>query len=200
MKPCPCSAKASARGAARAMSSPSTGSSTSGSGGPHQERSPSLSAWSHQFLQHYRFGWVRVGRDRARYPETRFSIPPVGTVHATFTAHGPRLPGPITVFPFRLPTGVHRCTGAGSYFDAPDKLWPFAMYAAFPRSDYYGHADSLQTYPRFSGVVSNPLLPLSLSSAAGSPTFVIMDSTGPRRWRLSTGPIPAYRGSSVDMG
>jgi hypothetical protein len=53
MKPCTCSAKASSRGASRAMSSPSTGSSTSGSGGPHQERSPSLSAWSHQFLQHY---------------------------------------------------------------------------------------------------------------------------------------------------
>ena len=53
MTPCTCSAKASSRGASRAMSSPSTGSSTSGSGGPHQERSPSLSAWSHQFLQHY---------------------------------------------------------------------------------------------------------------------------------------------------
>jgi hypothetical protein len=49
---------------------------------------------------------------------------------------------PITVVSFRLPTSIHWYTGAGSYFDAPDKLWPFAMYAAFPRSDYYGHADS----------------------------------------------------------
>jgi hypothetical protein len=34
-----------------------------------------------------------VGRDRARYLTTRLSIPPVGTVRATFTAHGPRLVG-----------------------------------------------------------------------------------------------------------
>src|SRR6266850_2143460 len=29
----------------------------------------------------------------------------------------------------------------GSYFEAPRTLWPFALYAAFPRADYYGHAD-----------------------------------------------------------
>jgi hypothetical protein len=29
----------------------------------------------------------------------------------------------------------------GSYFEAPRTRWPFAMYAAFPRPDYYGHAD-----------------------------------------------------------
>src|SRR5688572_27140246 len=27
------------------------------------------------------------------------------------------------------------------YFEAPDKLRPFALYVAFPRADYYGHAD-----------------------------------------------------------
>jgi hypothetical protein len=37
--------------------------------------------------------WASVGRDRARYLTTRLSIPPVGTVRATFTAHGPRLVG-----------------------------------------------------------------------------------------------------------
>jgi hypothetical protein len=47
----------------------------------------------------------------------------------------------------------------------------------FPSSDYYGHADSLQTHPRFSVVVSNPLLPLSLPSSARSPMFPSMDSS-----------------------
>src|SRR6266850_1369178 len=32
----------------------------------------------------------------------------------------------------------------------PLKLWPFPMYAAFPRSEYYGQADSLWTHRRFS--------------------------------------------------
>jgi hypothetical protein len=59
------------------------------------------------------------------------------------------------------------------------------MYVAFPRSEYYGYADSLQTHPRFSGGVSTPLLPLSLTSSAGSPKFSAMDSTRPRRWRFS---------------
>jgi hypothetical protein len=31
----------------------------------------------------------------------------------------------------------------------PLTVWPFALYAAFPRADYYGHADSLRTHPRF---------------------------------------------------
>src|SRR5687768_18493853 len=50
-------------------------------------------------------GWVRVGRDRARYLTTRLSIPPVATVRATFTAHGDRLPGPLPSFPFHPQPG-----------------------------------------------------------------------------------------------
>jgi len=34
-----------------------------------------------------------------------------------------------------------RYHSAGSYFEATDKLWPFALCAAFPRADSYGHAD-----------------------------------------------------------
>ena len=40
----------------------------------------------------------------------------------------------------------------GSYFEAPYKLWPFALYAAFPRSDYYDHADCLLGPWRICGV------------------------------------------------
>jgi hypothetical protein len=34
-----------------------------------------------------------------------------------------------------------RYHSAGSYVEAPDKLWPFALGAAFPRADYDGHPD-----------------------------------------------------------
>jgi hypothetical protein len=34
------------------------------------------------------------------------------------------------------------------HFEGTDRS--FALYAVFPRADYYGHADSLQTHPRFS--------------------------------------------------
>jgi hypothetical protein len=40
-----------------------------------------------------------MGRDRARYPSTRFSIPPVVTVRAAFTAYGRRLSGYLPSFP-----------------------------------------------------------------------------------------------------
>jgi hypothetical protein len=127
-----------------------------------------------------------VGRDRARYRLTRLSIPPVVTVHATFTAHGRRLPG---IFPRFLSADLERYAppshSAGSYFEAPDKLWSFPLYVAFPRSEYDGHADSHLTHSRFSEVVSNPLLPLSFASSDGPPTFSTRDSTRPRRWRLS---------------
>jgi len=126
-----------------------------------------------------------VGRDRARYRLTRLSIPPVVTVHATFTAHGRRLPG---ISPRFLSANLERYSpsshSAGSYFEVPDKLWPFATWTAFPPSNYDGHADSLQAHPRFSEHVSTPLLPLSFASSAGSPTCSTMDSTKSVRWRL----------------
>jgi hypothetical protein len=116
---------------------------------------------------------------------TRLSIPPVVTVHATFIAHGGRLRGfagpecSVDIGEDSQALAFNRITT-----HPPLKLWPFAMYAAFPHSDYYGHADFLQPHPRFSGVVSNPLLPLSFTSAEGSPKFLMMDSTRSFRWRL----------------
>ena len=52
--------------------------------------------------------WVGTGRTA----KLCFPIPPVATVHATFTAHGDRLPGPLPSFPFRLPTRIPWYTGA----------------------------------------------------------------------------------------
>jgi hypothetical protein len=87
--------------------------------------------------------WVGTGRTA----ELCLPIPPVVTVHATFIAHGDRL---------RRNYGSGCSVGIG--WDAPAftsgritthhplKLWPFALYAAFPRSDYYDHADSRHTH------------------------------------------------------
>jgi hypothetical protein len=74
------------------------------------------------------------------------------------------------------------------------------MYVAFPRSEYYGYADSLQTHPRFSGVVSNSLFPLSLASSGGSPMFTATDSTESRRWRLPCDPIRSLRNPNRPKG
>ncbi len=103
----------------------------------------------------------KVGRDRARFYRAalqgdlaRFSIPPVATVRAAFTAHGDPRRG-FLAFVFRwhqrgFPS-FRALRGATSVVTTcpPLLVWPFAMYAAFPRADYYGHADSLQTHPRF---------------------------------------------------
>ena len=51
-------------------------------------------------------------------------------------------------------TGLNiRCS---STLTTPHTVWPFALWAAFPPSDYYGHADSLQTHPRISGLFPTP--------------------------------------------
>jgi hypothetical protein len=54
-------------------------------------------------------------------------------------------------------------------------LRPFALYAAFPRSDYYGLFDCLQGLGDF-GAGLPCLLPLSLTSLSGSPVFNLEDS------------------------
>ena len=51
-----------------------------------------------------------MGRDRARYLTARFSIPPVATVRATFTAHGDRLPGHLPSFPSADICCIHSMT------------------------------------------------------------------------------------------
>jgi hypothetical protein len=88
----------------------------------------------------------------------------LGERHCTSTA--PKLSQTLRSRPF-IPDGY-------CHFEGTDRS--FALSVAFPRSDYYGHADSRQTHRRFSGVVASPLLPLSLPSSDGSPIFPLMDS------------------------
>jgi hypothetical protein len=61
--------------------------------------------------------------------------------------------------------------------EAPTRLWPFAMYAAFPRSDYYGHADCRHGHWGFSGEFPRPYLSLPLAFHASSPMFTLVDSS-----------------------
>jgi hypothetical protein len=49
-------------------------------------------------------------------------------------------------------------------------LRAFAMYVAFPHSDYYAQSDCLEGLGRF-GAGLPCLLPLSFASLAGSPVF-----------------------------
>ena len=74
-----------------------------------------------------------MGRDKARYLAARLLIPPVVTVHATFPAHGGRPRGHLPSFPSadidQDPLASH---SAGSYFEAPRELWPFALWPVLP--------------------------------------------------------------------
>jgi hypothetical protein len=77
---------------------------------------------------------------------------------------------------------------------------PFALYAAFPRADYYGSADFLPVHPRIFGGVATSLLPLSFASLEGAPVFTMMDSSKTLEVVVISQPVPATAGSSVDAG
>ena len=51
----------------------------------------------------------------------------------------------------------------------PLKLWPFPMYVAFPRSEYYGHADSRYIHPGIWGELPRPYFRSRLHHVAGLP-------------------------------
>src|SRR5687767_11449605 len=91
--------------------------------------------------------WVGTGRTAGRC----FPIPPVGTVRATFTAHGPRLRG-LTMFS----RAADMCWDAPAFAfsmvatPVPLKSWPCPMWLAFLPSEYYGHADSSSEHWRMS--------------------------------------------------
>jgi hypothetical protein len=93
--------------------------------------------------------WVGTGRTA----KLCFPIPPVVTVHATFTAYGGRLRG---FYGPECSGGIGKDSQAlssdGMTTHPPLKLWPCAMGPAFPCSDYDGHADSLLTHRRVSGL------------------------------------------------
>jgi hypothetical protein len=111
-----------------------------------------------------------------------FLCPPLRTVLAPFGAHGS--PGigdfPLLVIgsPFVGAARVTRDTRTSpsdlQLLVNPNvnPLAPFALYAAFPHSDYYGASDSLVWHRWMHTFTSIP----------GPPTFMIMDSARVFRW------------------
>jgi hypothetical protein len=74
--------------------------------------------------------------------------------------------------------GVQLARSLGSLSRFPTlSLRAFAMHVAFPHSDYYAPSDCLQGLGVFVGV-SLTYSPPSLTSLAGSPVFVMEDSSG----------------------
>ena len=81
-----------------------------------------------------------------------------------------------------ISSGFHRVHGVqlarslSSLYRFPTlSLRAFAMYVAFPHSDYYAPSDCLQGLGHF-GTGLPCLLPLSFASLAGSPVFALKDS------------------------
>jgi hypothetical protein len=64
---------------------------------------------------------------------------------------------------------------------------PFALWPAFPTSDYYGTSDAAQASPA----------DLLASVTGQPPVFMGLDSTGRFRWRLSPQPIRSLRFPTV---
>jgi hypothetical protein len=162
--------------------------------------------------------WERVGRKGHTFPlriESGGLCKWVGTergildpflhpprCHRACGFHRTRRPPPRTIIlvSFRLPTKIPWYTGTGSYFEAPEKLWSFPLYVAFPRSEYYDHADSTQGHRRFSEWLPIRYISLSFAFPQWSPTFPMMDSTEPFRWWLSRQPVRLLRLSDRSEG
>jgi hypothetical protein len=121
-----------------------------------------------------------LGRIRARYLVARLPNPPVRPVRETFASYGSRerdLTGNVHFASSteHSPWTALRVRWVPLYRFPPLSLRPFALHAAFPRSDSYGLFDCLQGLGDFSAGLPC-LLPLSLTSLSGSPVFRMEDS------------------------
>jgi hypothetical protein len=94
--------------------------------------------------------------------------------------------------------GLRPSSLAHSHFEGTDRS--FAMYAAFPRSDYYDHADSLQTHRRFSGPFPAHYFRSPSHHREGLPCSLSWTQARSHRWRLSVNLYLHTAGFSVDRG
>src|SRR6266568_3843978 len=117
----------------------------------------------------------RVGRIRARYLGARLPNPPVRPVRETFASYGSRERDIMGNVHFassteHSPWTALRVRWVPLYRFPTLSLRAFAMYAAFPRSDYYAQFDCLLGL----GVAyefPHSYSPPSLTSLTGSPVF-----------------------------
>jgi hypothetical protein len=116
-------------------------------------------------------------------------------------AHGdPRRGFPAFGSPLAL-TGLHPPSHPGGcLLGLPLPVWPFALYVAFPRADYYGHADCRYGHRRISGrfpvlyVLALLSIPYQLSQVPIDGLHEITQVV------VISQPIPATAGSQVDTG
>src|SRR5216684_3028936 len=121
-----------------------------------------------------------VGRIRARYLTARLPNPPVRPVRETFASYGSRERDIMGKVHFassteHSPWTALRVRWVPLYRFSPLSLRAFAMYTAFPRSDYYALFDCLEGLGGFGSGLPY-LLPPSFTSLAGSPVFTTEDS------------------------
>src|SRR6266568_7512583 len=124
--------------------------------------------------------YAPLGRIRARYLAARLPNPPVRPVRETFASYGSRERDVYRKLPFRQLHGTFtvvslRVRWLPLYRFPTLSLRAFAMYAAFPRSDYYAQFDCLEGLGGFGSGLPY-LLPPSFTSLAGSPVFTTEDS------------------------
>ena len=137
--------------------------------------------WQHAFTI------FQVGRIRARYLTVRLPNPPVRTGYAAFTAHGSRNREFMVT---SISSGFHRVHGVqlarslSTVYRFPTLfLRAFAMYVAFPHSDYSAQSDRLQGLGRFGAG-----LPCLLSTALCIPC---------RLSRVHSGGLKQHAGGGV---
>lgn len=108
-------------------------------------------------------------------------MPPVRPVRETFASYGSRERDVYRKLPFRQLHGTFtvvslRVRWLPLYYFPTLSLRAFAMYAVFPRSDYYAPFDCLEGLGGFGSGLPY-LLPPSFTSLAGSPVFTTEDSS-----------------------
>ncbi len=147
-----------------------------------------------------------VGRDRARYLSIRLPIPPVVTVRAPFTAYGGPMGGllaflrSINISPDSWTFVPYGARLVSWLLCLPLTVWPFAMCTVFPRSDYYGHADSLLRHWRFSELFPVHDFRSPSHHQEGLPCSLSWTQMRSRRWWFSINPYLHTAGFSVGRG
>jgi hypothetical protein len=129
---------------------------------------------------------VSVGRDRT-HSRTVSSHPP--RCHRACGFHRTRRPHErISSFSCSADIGKdsQALTCSGVTTRPPFTVWPFALYVAFPHSDYYGHADCGRGHRRIRDHFRAPVSRSPFHSPVALPCSSSWTHTRSRRWQLPT--------------
>jgi hypothetical protein len=127
-----------------------------------------------------------VGRDRT-HSRTVSSHPP--RCHRACGFHRTRRPHE-RISSFSCSTDIGKdsqaFTFSGVTTRTPFTVWPFALYVAFPRADYYGHADCGRGHWRIRDHFRAPVSRSPFHSPVALPCSSSWTQTRSRRWQLPT--------------